>query len=359
MVSQTPIDSGRPVVAFAGGGTGGHLFPALAIAEVLADRLSGVRFLFFGTQRRLDQRLVRRGDCELIPQSLQPLCRAPWRWPGILADFHRSSRMCRSRFESDHPVVVIGTGGFSSVPAVREAHRAGIPTVLLNPDAIPGRANRHLAGLADIICVQWEEAADHLPRSNLVILAVPVDAIPHTLERIAPYLTVGAVVTDVGSTKAWVLEQAAELIPAGVQFIGGHPVAGSERSGVGAADPLTFRGRTWVLSPYPETPPGALHIVTALVQDLLATPIILEPDEHDRLLALTSHAPQLLATALMHAAIEADTGDGLLEIIHHDSGSRQIRNGQGKRLNFQDFVSGPARIDSDVPLAVPFGAGIH
>jgi UDP-N-acetylglucosamine--N-acetylmuramyl-(pentapeptide) pyrophosphoryl-undecaprenol N-acetylglucosamine transferase len=83
--------------------------------------------------------------------------------------------VCREQFEADRPAVVIGTGGLASVPAVREAHRAGIATALLNPDAQPGRANRNLSGMADVVFAQWEETAACLPRRTPVaVLGCPV-----------------------------------------------------------------------------------------------------------------------------------------------------------------------------------------
>jgi prephenate dehydrogenase len=170
------------------------------------------------------------------------------------------------------------------------------------------------AGVADLID-PVERVGDLVPGSELVVLAVPVSAIPGELERLAPHLRRGAVVTDVGGTKAWIMERARELLPTGARFVGGHPVAGSERSGVSAADPLIFRGRSWVLCPYPDTPIEAMLEVTALVQDLLAVPVTLEAEEHDQLLAMTSHAPQLLALALVGAADVADAGHGLLDLL--------------------------------------------
>lgn len=164
MVSSHPTNLRSSVIAFCGGGTGGHLYPALAIADALARRVPGARFLFFGTERPLDRRIINRPDCELIEQQIPPLRLAPWRWPGMLSGLHRTHLLCRSRLERDRPAVVIGTGGLGSLAGVREAFRAGIPTVLLNPDAVAGRANRHLAGMADLTIVQWEETLAHFKR---------------------------------------------------------------------------------------------------------------------------------------------------------------------------------------------------
>ncbi|MGD2108943.1 MAG: UDP-N-acetylglucosamine--N-acetylmuramyl-(pentapeptide) pyrophosphoryl-undecaprenol N-acetylglucosamine transferase [Phycisphaerae bacterium] len=164
-----------PLVAFAGGGSGGHLYPALAIAEAFRASLPGVRFVFFGTRRSIDQRILAEKRCDLVQQSLMGLSRSPWRWPQIFLGLHRSSRDCRVRFYDDQPIAVIGTGGLASVPAVREAARAGIPTAIFNPDAVPGRANRFLARVADLVFTQFEETADRWPRAaNVVISGCPV-----------------------------------------------------------------------------------------------------------------------------------------------------------------------------------------
>ncbi len=156
MVSHKPLGHSRPTVYVAGGGTGGHLYPALAIADALRKLLPDVQFVFFATERALDERIVGRTDCELVQQTLPPLRRLPWHWPRVLGGYYRSRRLCRARLASDSATAVIGTGGYASVPAVCEASRAGIPTVLLNPDALPGRANRLLAKIADLVFVQWD-----------------------------------------------------------------------------------------------------------------------------------------------------------------------------------------------------------
>ncbi len=180
MVAPKHSDAESPVIAFAGGGTGGHLYPALAIARALRALLPRVRLLFFGTERPIDRRVIDRTDVCLIEQPLTALRRAPWRWPGFVYGFHQSTLLCRSQLANQRPAVVIGTGGLGSVPAVREAARAGIPTALLNPDAIPGRANRHLAGMSDVVFVQWSETAEHFEqlrtgdRPDIVVSGCPV-----------------------------------------------------------------------------------------------------------------------------------------------------------------------------------------
>lgn len=170
------------------------------------------------------------------------------------------------------------------------------------------------AGVADVYG-SIEDAADHVPEANLVVLAAPVEGILEQLEHIAPHLRAGTVVTDVGSVKSPILERARKVLPSEVCFIGGHPIAGSEVSGVQAADPLMFKGRAYVLCPYYDTPADALLFLIDIVEDLLAWPVTIEPEEHDRVMAMVSHVPQLLSVALLKAAIEDDTGHGMLDLL--------------------------------------------
>lgn len=164
-----------PVIAFAGGGTGGHLYPALAVAQVLRSRLSELTCWFFGSQRAIDAQILANARYELIPQTLPPLQLAPWRWPAIWNGVRRARQVCRHRFKSARPLVVVGTGGMASIPAVLEARRWGVPIVLFNPDARPGKANRILARFADAVIVQWPDSIAHFPRASVVhALGCPV-----------------------------------------------------------------------------------------------------------------------------------------------------------------------------------------
>ena len=158
-----------------------------------------------------------------------------------------------------------------------------------------------------------DDAAKYLPESSIVILATPVQTILDTLAYIRPWLRAGAIVTDVGSTKKMITSEARKLIPPGVHFIGGHPMAGSEHSGVEAADPLLFSDRVYILCPYQDTPPGALLTLIDLAESLLAFPITMDPEEHDRIMAMVSHVPQLISVALMYAALKGDAEHGMLD----------------------------------------------
>jgi prephenate dehydrogenase/chorismate mutase len=146
-----------------------------------------------------------------------------------------------------------------------------------------------------------------------VILAMPVQTILESIKRLRPFLRENTIVTDVGSTKKRIMAEAHDLMPPGVHFIGGHPMAGSEHSGVESADPLLFSDRVYALCPYSDTPPDALLALLDLAESLLALPVTMDPVEHDRIMAMVSHVPQLISVALMHAALAGDAEHALLD----------------------------------------------
>jgi prephenate dehydrogenase len=139
--------------------------------------------------------------------------------------------------------------------------------------------------------------------SELVVLCAPVGALPGLIRTAWPHLARGAVLTDAGSVKRGVVDAALECPPRmGVGFVGGHPIAGSERSGFEASDPDLFEGRLALLTPTAATPEPALAAATALWEGLGSTVRCLSPEAHDRLVAQISHLPHLLAYALVSAA---------------------------------------------------------
>ncbi len=155
--------------------------------------------------------------------------------------------------------------------------------------------------------------ADVVRGAELIVLATPVGAMRALLQQMATLASPGAVITDVASTKSQVISWAEELLPAQLAFVGGHPMAGKEISGVEAADPALFRNRIYCLTPTAKTPPAALNKVLSLIEVLGARVRFLEPAEHDEQVALVSHLPFLVSTALMTTASEHHTwGDASL-----------------------------------------------
>ncbi len=140
---------------------------------------------------------------------------------------------------------------------------------------------------------QAAEAAD------LIYLAQPIRRIVECLPNMNSWAKPQALITDAGSTKGTIVEAAAGAVTR-CQFLGAHPMAGRERHGVDAAEAELFEGRPWVLTPRADSDmstPAALEYVE-WVRRIGAIPVILRPDEHDRIVAYTSHLPQLMSTGL-------------------------------------------------------------
>lgn len=164
-----------PLVALAGGGSGGHLYPALAVAEALASLKPGVRLLFLGTDRVIDGSILSAYDATFVRQAVRPWPSRPWRVPGFVLGWWKSVRACRRLFGEQRPLAVLGTGGYASAPAICEAAKAGIATALLNPDAVPGRANRMLGSRVDAVFAQWSETAEHFNgKAQIHVTGCPV-----------------------------------------------------------------------------------------------------------------------------------------------------------------------------------------
>jgi prephenate dehydrogenase len=140
---------------------------------------------------------------------------------------------------------------------------------------------------------------DVLTDADLVIVSTPVGSMKALFEEMAPLLPVHALVMDTGSTKAQVLRWASELLPDGVRFVGGHPMAGKTETGPDAADAKLFQGAVWCLAPLPTAPRDAIDEAVRLVESLGASSYFLDPDEHDGLVASVSHLPYLMSVALI------------------------------------------------------------
>ncbi|MFO7895038.1 MAG: prephenate dehydrogenase/arogenate dehydrogenase family protein [Longimicrobiales bacterium] len=152
---------------------------------------------------------------------------------------------------------------------------------------------------------------------DVIVLAVPVRAIPTWIRTLAPELAPDTVVTDVGSTKRSVVE-AAEAAGLGPRFVGSHPMAGDHRSGWTAARTGLFGGAAVWTCPTGHTDPAALSSVTALWRGVGAEPRVMDATDHDRLLARSSHLPQLVASALASALARDGVTPGDLGPGGHD-----------------------------------------
>jgi prephenate dehydrogenase len=161
-----------------------------------------------------------------------------------------------------------------------------------------------------------EKAADPVTAvadADLVVLATPLATVLTMLEAVADHAPDDAIITDVGSVKTPVLDQAADVLSAGRPFVGGHPMAGAEQAGIDHADPLLFENAVYVLCLPDDREADALEGPFAPFVDLVeatgARPLLLDPERHDRLVAAVSHLPQLLAVALVNTVAGADDAD--------------------------------------------------
>jgi UDP-N-acetylglucosamine--N-acetylmuramyl-(pentapeptide) pyrophosphoryl-undecaprenol N-acetylglucosamine transferase len=165
-------------VAFAGGGTGGHLFPGLALAEELRRRDPGSRLLFLCTERDAAYRALQDADVavDVLPsRNRGPL---PLRVASLAAAMPRAFR----RLRAFGPDIVIGLGGYGSVAGVLCAKALRVPALLLEQNVIPGRTNRLLVHLADEVASQWQEAARYFRRRRRV--RVTGNPLRHAIRRI-------------------------------------------------------------------------------------------------------------------------------------------------------------------------------
>ena len=204
-------------------------------------------------------------------------------------------------------VAIFGVGliGGSFALALRKAGFAGRIFGVSSPDTIKRALELKVIDAG----APPEEAARS---ADLIYLAQPIFRIVESLPELSRWIQPGSLVTDAGSTKSVIVDRAAGLFPAG-QFLGGHPMAGRERRGVEAAEAELFRGRPYVLTPRPraqlERP--AVREFQSWIEKIGAIPIVVDAMEHDRIVAFTSHLPQLASTALaamLESCPEAKTG---------------------------------------------------
>jgi cyclohexadieny/prephenate dehydrogenase len=154
-------------------------------------------------------------------------------------------------------------------------------------------------GIADRVTL---DPADAVEGADCVMLCAPVGAFGALAERIAPHLAPGCVLTDVGSTKQSVIRDVGPLVPAGVHFVPAHPIAGTEHSGPDSGFVELFQGRWTLLTPVPGTDEAAVAKIETLWQRCGALTERMEPSHHDRVLAIVSHLPHLIAFTICGTA---------------------------------------------------------
>ena len=196
-------------------------------------------------------------------------------------------------------VALIGLGLIASsmAHAMREKGLAG--EIIGHAKSAETRATALEIGLCDRV---FDTAAEAVEGADLVVLCVPVGAMAAIAAEIAPHLAAGATVTDVGSVKHAVIEAVAPHMPDHVQFIPGHPLAGTEHSGPRSGFATLFVNRWWLLTPLEGNDPAAVARLKAFLTALGANVDEMEVARHDLVLALVSHTPHLIAYTMVGVA---------------------------------------------------------
>ena len=170
---------------------------------------------------------------------------------------------------------------------------------------VVGYVRRHEVGSLALKLGAIDKAESSLRETvkdaNIVIIAAPILTIKDIFSQIAPDLSADSIVTDTASTKLQIMRWAEELLPPEINFVGGHPMAGKETSGIRAATADLFHNCTYCLTPASQARPAAVRTVEEMVKKLGAIPLTIGAREHDSLVAGVSHLPLLLSVALVSA----------------------------------------------------------
>ncbi|HML80024.1 prephenate dehydrogenase [Geobacter sulfurreducens] len=195
-------------------------------------------------------------------------------------------------------LAVIGVGliGGSLARALRAAGAVG-EIIGIDRD----RANLRQAAELGVVDRAAATVAEGVAGADMVFLSVPVRAMAGVVREIAPHLAAGCIVTDGGSVKAEVVAACEPLMPAGTCFVGGHPIAGTEHSGVGASFATLYQGKRCILTPAATTDRGALATVARMWEAAGSEVVLMDPEKHDRVVAAISHLPHMVAYALVNA----------------------------------------------------------
>lgn len=196
-------------------------------------------------------------------------------------------------------VALIGLGLIASSMAIAMREKGLAGKIVGHARTAETRATAMEIGLCDEV---FEKAADAVKGADLVVLCAPVGVMGGLAQEIGPHLKAGATVSDVGSVKRAVVDAVGPHLPEGVHFIPGHPLAGTEHSGPRAGFAALFENRWCLLTPLEGTNPEAIQKLRALWEGIGANVDEMDPDHHDLVLAVTSHAPHLIAYTMVGVA---------------------------------------------------------
>ena len=218
-------------------------------------------------------------------------------------------------------VALIGIGliGSSLARVIRREKLAD--TIVVNTRSAETLARARELDLGD---EYYTSAAEAVRDADLVIVCVPVGACGRVAAEIAPALKAGAIVTDVGSTKRSVIEQMSPELPDTVEFLPGHPLAGTEHSGPDAGFAELFRNRWCILTPAGRSSDQAVEKLTAFWEACGSRVDTMDPDHHDKVLAIVSHLPHIIAYNIVGTADDLQTVTESEVIKYSASGFRDF-----------------------------------
>ena len=151
---------------FAGGGTGGHIYPAIAVAEQIIKLEPDAKIHLFVSTRSIDARILTQTGFEYTPLPVEGFSIRPGKLIGFCTSFLKSYRIAKQAIAESKNAVVIGVGGFVAAPVCFAAHKLKVPVGLLNVDIVPGRANKIIARWADEIFVQFEDTVEYFAKTK-------------------------------------------------------------------------------------------------------------------------------------------------------------------------------------------------
>jgi UDP-N-acetylglucosamine--N-acetylmuramyl-(pentapeptide) pyrophosphoryl-undecaprenol N-acetylglucosamine transferase len=163
---------GRSSFFFAGGGTGGHIYPAIAIAERIIELEPEDKIHFFCSARSIDSQILSKTDFKYTQLPAKGFSARPNKLISFCSSFLKSSGIAKKMLTETKNALVVGVGGFVAAPVCWAAHKLKVPIVLLNVDSVPGRANKIIAGWADEIFVQFEDTRQYFGQGGAKVNVV-------------------------------------------------------------------------------------------------------------------------------------------------------------------------------------------
>lgn len=200
---------------------------------------------------------------------------------------------------AEEKIAVIGVGLIGGSLGLALRKFAGKHVIGMDQD----RETLKLALKRGAVSEVRESIAEAVKGAEIVFVATPVSSIASVVKEVCSHVRPGTIITDVGSTKARIVRSVEEFLPSSIYFIGGHPMAGSEMTGITSATPNLFKNCHYLLTPTKRTDTAVFKKIHSLLTSLGAKVLSLSPDRHDQIVAVISHLPHVVSTALVNMAV--------------------------------------------------------